>query len=156
MASKALGQKRQAVAVIGDGGMTAGLAFEALNHLGACGADVIVVYNDNDMSISENVGGLRNLSARLVQKISETAESSDWRPRDLPPASESATHLPDPEHFFAALGLKYQGPVDGHDLGALHEAFEQAKNEGGPQLIHALTVKGRGFEPAEDLSLIHI
>jgi len=153
VASRALGQPRHCVAVIGDGGMTAGLAFEALNHLGACGENVIVVYNDNDMSISENVGGLRNMSARLVRKLAEVQPNAALKTRsqrDSGSAAEAATHLPDPEHFFAALGLNYSGPVDGHDLDALDAAMQAAKAAGGPQLVHVLTVKGRGFEPAED------
>lgn len=152
LASAAQRQNRHCVAIIGDGGMTAGLAFEALNHLGATGANVIVVYNDNDMSISENVGGLRNMSARLIRKLSadDASRYAAHERRHSGVASEDALHLPDPEHFFAALGLNYSGPVDGHDLNALANAFEKAKSEGGPQLVHVLTVKGRGFEPAEE------
>lgn len=152
MASAAMGLKRSCVAVIGDGGMTAGLAFEALNHLGSCGADVIVVYNDNDMSISENVGGLRDLSAGLVERLGghsalRTLDDSGF---DRPPrrrAIEEAASAP--ADFFRALGLTYSGPVDGHDLGALEAALRAARERGGPQLVHVLTVKGRGFEPAE-------
>lgn len=152
LASAAQGQERHCVAVIGDGGMTAGLAFEALNHLGATGANVIVVYNDNDMSISENVGGLRNMSARLIRKLAadDSSRYEAHQRRHSGIASEDALHLPDPEHFFGALGLSYTGPVDGHDLEALNQAFNDAKAAGGPQLVHVLTVKGRGFEPAEN------
>ncbi|MGB1556629.1 MAG: 1-deoxy-D-xylulose-5-phosphate synthase [Oceanococcaceae bacterium] len=152
LASKAQGLKRHCVAVIGDGGMTAGLAFEALNHLGASGADVIVVYNDNDMSISENVGGLRNLSARLVHKLEAAAATQTLRDSgfERPPAPQGdAPHAPEPSHFFSSLGVHYSGPIDGHDLGALEAALTAARERGGPQLVHVLTVKGRGFEPAE-------
>nr|MBV6628634.1 1-deoxy-D-xylulose-5-phosphate synthase [Oceanococcus sp. HetDA_MAG_MS8] len=151
MASKALGLPRACAAVIGDGGMTAGLAFEALNHLGSCGADVVVIFNDNDMSISENVGGLRDMSARLVQRLQAAAPTQTLRDSAFqrPSAQREVDHHSDAETFFSALGLHYNGPVDGHDLQALEEALRSAKDAGGPQLVHVLTVKGRGFEPAE-------
>jgi 1-deoxy-D-xylulose-5-phosphate synthase len=142
-AARLKGEKRRAVAVIGDGGMTAGMAYEALNHAGHLGLDMLVIYNDNDMSISENVGALRNHSARLVKKLG-------LAPRLLPDNDEhNEAHLENPGALFETLGFTYHGPVDGHDLDALLAICEKLKDAKGPQLLHALTVKGKGFDPAE-------
>lgn len=142
-AARLKGEKRRAVAVIGDGGMTAGMAYEALNHAGHLGLDMLVIYNDNDMSISENVGALRNHSARLVKKLG-------LPPRLLPDGDEhNEAHLDNPGALFETLGFTYHGPVDGHDLDALLAICEKLKDAKGPQLLHALTVKGKGFDPAE-------
>jgi len=149
-AAKLKGEKRRVVAIIGDGGMSAGMAFEALNHLGHLGLDVLVVYNDNDMSISENVGALRDYSARLVRKLGLTSPHSLRAPRE--PGSEgeaNLAHLDRPGALFETLGFRYQGPIDGHDLGAMTAALERMKDARGPQLLHVITVKGKGFEPAE-------
>jgi len=149
-AAKLQGQKHRVVAVIGDGGMSAGMAFEALNHLGHLGLDVLVVYNDNDMSISENVGALRDYSARLVKKLGMAAPHHARAPRESGSEGEdNLTHLDRPGSLFETLGFKYHGPVDGHDLGALRPALERLKDAKGPQLLHVITVKGKGFDPAE-------
>ena len=150
-ASSVTGQKRQVVAVIGDGGMTAGMAYEALNHLGAAGLDVLVVYNDNDMSISENVGGLRDHSARLVQKLREAAATSSLRKSafERPKASRVIKAEKEAGAMFETLGMHYSGPIDGHDIDALLQAFGRLRDQRGPKLLHVLTVKGRGFSPAE-------
>jgi 1-deoxy-D-xylulose-5-phosphate synthase len=111
------GAGRRAVAVIGDGGATAGMSFEALNHAGHTGADVRVVFNDNGMSIAPNVGGLAATGAA--------------------------------QRYFEALGLRYIGPVDGHDLSALLPAVEALRDARGPAVLHARTRKGCGFAPAE-------
>ncbi|ULQ46682.1 1-deoxy-D-xylulose-5-phosphate synthase [Flagellatimonas centrodinii] len=145
-AARIKGEHRRAVAIIGDGGMTAGMAFEALNHAGHTGEDLIVVYNDNDMSISENVGGMRNHTARLVQKLGLVAPHLRRLPQD---SEENVAHLDDPGALFRTLGLDYHGPIDGHDLGQLTAAFDRLKTLRGPQLLHVLTVKGKGFDPAE-------
>lgn len=139
-------EKRRVVAVIGDGGMTAGMAFEALNHAGHQKLDLLVVYNDNDMSISENVGALRDRSARLVQRLGLVAPHLARLPQD---AEDNPAHLDDPAALFRTLGFGYHGPVDGHDLDALAAALEQVKDRPGPQLLHVLTVKGKGYLPAE-------
>lgn len=139
-------EKRRAVAIIGDGGMTAGMAFEALNHAGHLKPDMLVVYNDNDMSISENVGALRNHSARLVQKLGLMAPHGL---RALQDSEHNEAHLNNPGALFETLGFQYHGPIDGHDLDALTLALEKLKDARGPQLLHVLTVKGKGFEPAE-------
>ena len=140
-------RKRRAVAVIGDGGMTGGMAFEALNHAGHAGLDMLVVYNDNDISISENVGGLRDHSARLVQKLGLVAPHLVRLPQDGEEAVE--THLDNPGALFRTFGFTYHGPVDGHDLDALTQILDAIKDARGPQLLHVITTKGKGFEPAE-------
>jgi len=145
-AARVKGEKRRAVAIIGDGGMTGGMAYEALNHAGHIGLDMLVVYNDNDMSISENVGALRNHSARLVNKL---GLNTPHAARPLLDEEHNEAHLDNPGALFETLGFKYHGPIDGHDLPALLAAFERLKNVKGPQLLHVLTVKGKGFDPAE-------
>ncbi|MGQ0697564.1 MAG: 1-deoxy-D-xylulose-5-phosphate synthase [Panacagrimonas sp.] len=139
-------EKHRAVAVIGDGGMTAGMAYEALNHAGHQKLDLLVIYNDNDMSISENVGALRDRSARLVQRLGLVAPHLARLPQD---AEDNEAHLDDPAALFRTLGFSYYGPVDGHDLVALSAALNQVKDLPGPRLLHVLTLKGKGFEPAE-------
>ncbi len=147
-AARVKGEQRRAVAIIGDGGMTGGMAFEALNHAGHIGLDLMVVYNDNDMSISENVGALRNHSARVAAKLGFAL------PRVISElgneAADNVMHLAErPGALFETLGFNYHGPIDGHDLDALIAAFEQLKDAKGPQFLHVITVKGKGFEPAE-------
>lgn len=139
-------ERRRVVAIIGDGGMTAGMAFEALNHAGHEKLDMLVIYNDNDMSISENVGALRDYSARLVRKLGLDA------PHALRPPLEgdhNEAHLEHPGALFETLGFTYHAPVDGHDLVALMGKLDELKDARGPHLLHVLTVKGKGFEPAE-------
>ncbi len=149
-AAKLKGDARRVVAIIGDGGMSAGMAFEALNHLGHLGLDVLVVYNDNDMSISENVGALRDYSARLVRKLGLAAPHTARAPREAGSEGEdNLAHLDRPGALFETLGFRYAGPIDGHDLPALTRQLEQLKGGRGPQLLHVITVKGKGFEPAE-------
>lgn len=138
-------EQRRVVAIIGDGGMTAGMAFEALNHAGHLKLDLLVIYNDNDMSISENVGALRDHSARLLKKLGLNT------PQRLQPDGEehNEAHLDNPGALFETFGFGYHGPVDGHDLDALVDKLEQLKDLRGPQLLHIVTTKGKGFEPAE-------
>lgn len=124
------GDRRDVVAVIGDGALTGGMAYEALNHAGGMGADLLVVLNDNGMSISENVGGLDRTLARL--RAGKPGESG-----------------PHPEALFEELGFAYAGPVDGHDLPALLRAFREAQQRRGPRLLHVVTTKGKGYAPAE-------
>jgi 1-deoxy-D-xylulose-5-phosphate synthase len=145
-ALKVQNERRRVVAVVGDGGMTAGMAFEALNHLGHLGLDVLVILNDNDMSISENVGALRDYSARLVRKLGLTAPHSARPPHDF---AYNEAHLDHPGALFETLGFHYHGPMDGHDLPALLRQLDQLKDARGPQLLHLITYKGKGFEPAE-------
>lgn len=122
------GENRRTVAVIGDGAMTAGMAFEALNHAAHTGADLLVILNDNDMSISRNEGGLASYLARnLKQKMDGPVTAA----------------------LFKALEFNYSGPVDGHDFSLLLPALEQSLQQPGPQLLHVVTRKGKGFAPAE-------
>jgi len=139
------GEQRVAC-VIGDGGMTAGMAFEALNHLGSAGSDVLVIYNDNDMSISENVGALRDHCARVFARHPDAARTPEAYRRAVAPESDLS---PDDGDLFESLGVRYLGPVDGHDLNALIPALRDALAARGPRLLHVATVKGKGFDPAE-------
>ena len=153
-AAKMRGEDRRAIAVIGDGGMTAGMAFEALNHIGHLGLDVLVIYNDNDMSISENVGAMRDYTARVAEKLGLNAPHRLRPGRPLPHESGSEgeindVHLDTPGSMFRSLGFDYHGPVDGHDLASLLPTLQRLKCVRGPQLLHVLTVKGKGFDPAE-------
>jgi len=124
------GDDRKVVAVIGDGAITGGMAYEALNHAGGAQPDMLVVLNDNGMSISENVGGLDRTLARL--RAGEAGESG-----------------PRPEALFEELGFAYSGPVNGHDLPQLLAALRAVKDRRGPQLLHVVTTKGKGYAPAE-------
>ncbi|SFF40527.1 1-deoxy-D-xylulose-5-phosphate synthase [Fontimonas thermophila] len=143
-AARIKNEKRRIVAIIGDGGMTGGMAFEALNHVGHLKLDLLVIYNDNDMSISENVGALRDHSARLLKKLGMAAPH-----HARPPEEHNAMHLDTPGALFETLGFRYHGPIDGHDLYALTATLEQLKDRPGPHLLHVITVKGKGFDPAE-------
>ena len=145
-AAKLQGDRRRVVAIIGDGGMTAGMAFEALNHIGHLGLDVLVILNDNDMSISENVGALRDASARLMQKLGLAAPHLERPPQ---PSRSNEAHLDNPGALFETLGFNYRGPIDGHDLAGLLRELENTRAASGPQLLHLVTYKGKGFEPAE-------
>src|SRR5690606_36194069 len=157
-AADRLGQPRKAVAIIGDGGLTAGLAFEALNHAGDCGVDLLVVLNDNNMSISPNVGALSNrfaqiLSGRLYTTVRETGKKVLSR---MPPAWELAQRAEEhikglvvPGTLFEEFGLNYIGPVDGHDLPTLVETIRNLKRLSDPQFPHVITRKGKGYAPAE-------
>jgi len=135
-------ERRRVVAVIGDGGITAGMAYEALNHIGALGLDLLVVLNDNDMSISENVGALRDHAARLL------AGRGIEAPHARRPANP-VVNEPPAGALFETLGFAYHGPVDGHDLDTLIDTLDRLRDAPGPQFLHVVTVKGKGFEPAE-------
>ena len=148
IAARIKNEKRRSVAIIGDGGMTAGMAFEALNHAGHRKLDMLVVYNDNDMSISENVGALRDRSARLLHRLGLTAPHLLRMPQDAD-AEDNPSHIEEPAALFRTLGCRYHGPVDGHDLNALTSALDAVKDLPGVTLLHVITVKGKGFEAAE-------
>lgn len=159
LAARTLGTDRKAIAVIGDGAMTAGLAFEALNHAGDTGADLLVVLNDNNMSISPNVGALSNrfaqmLSGKLYTSVREGSKKvlaqmpSVWELARR--AEEHVKGLIVPGTLFEEFGFNYIGPVDGHDLPALLGTLRNVKALSGPQLLHVITKKGKGYRPAED------
>src|ERR1700761_668024 len=152
------GEKRRVVAVIGDGALTAGMAFEALNHAGSSPTDLLTVLNDNDMSISENVGALSNYLARALsgKMYSHLRESGKKVLQKMPTvwelARRSEEHLKGmvlPGTLFEEMGFNYVGPVDGHDVKALVETLRNLKNLKGPQFLHVVTRKGKGYAPAE-------
>jgi 1-deoxy-D-xylulose-5-phosphate synthase len=150
---------RRVVAVIGDGAMTAGQAFEALNHAGTLDANLLVVLNDNDMSISPNVGGLSNYLARVLsgRTYSTVREGSKKVLQGMPSVWELARRAEEhmkgmvvPGTLFEELGFNYIGPIDGHDTDALIKTLRNLRALKGPQLLHVVTRKGKGYGPAED------
>src|SRR5688500_17191392 len=152
------GQRRRVVSVIGDGAMSAGMAFEALNHAGSKDVDMLVVLNDNDMSISENVGAFSNyfarvLSGKLYASLREGGKKVLSRmPTVWELARRSEEHMKGmvlPGTIFEELGFNYIGPVDGHDLGALVATLKNLRDLKGPQFLHVITRKGKGYAPAE-------
>jgi len=152
------GSDRRVVAVIGDGAMTAGMAFEALNHAGSLPADLLVVLNDNDMSISENVGALSNHFARALsgRVYAHLRESGKKVLRPMPTvwelARRSEEHLKGmvlPGTLFEEMGFNYIGPLDGHDVTALVRTLRNVRKLRGPQFLHVVTRKGKGYAPAE-------
>lgn len=158
IAAKVQNKDCKSVAIIGDGGLTGGMAFEALNHAGSIDADLLVVLNDNDMSISPNVGALNNYLARILSgKIYTTLREGGKKVlAKMPPiqtlAKRTETHLKGmiaPGTLFEELGFHYFGPVDGHDLKVLVPMLQNLKELRGPQLLHVITTKGKGYAPAE-------
>lgn len=159
IASRLKGSEQQTIAVIGDGALTAGMAFEALNHAGHDGANMLVVLNDNDMSISENVGALNKAFARVFSSkaYSHLRENSKKVLKNLPPMLEFARKAEEhmkgmvaPGTLFEELGFNYVGPVDGHDVVDLVQTLQNIKTFKGPQFLHVATQKGKGFIPAEN------
>src|ERR1700737_669502 len=149
---------RRSVAIIGDGALTAGMAFEALNHAGSLPNDLLVVLNDNDMSISENVGALSNYLARALsgRMYSHLRESGKKVLRQMPTvwelARRSEEHLKGmvlPGTLFEEMGFNYIGPIDGHDVKALVSTLRNLQQLRGPQFLHVVTRKGKGYAPAE-------
>jgi 1-deoxy-D-xylulose-5-phosphate synthase len=152
------GEERRVVAIIGDGALTAGMAFEALNHAGSLPADLLIVLNDNDMSISENVGALSNYLARALsgKMYSHLRESGKKVLRQMPTvwelARRSEEHLKGmvlPGTLFEEMGFNYIGPIDGHDVKALVNTLRNLRKLRGPQFLHVVTRKGKGYAPAE-------
>ena len=159
IAAKQNNENRHCVAIIGDGAMTAGMAFEALNHAGDCDANLLVILNDNDMSISPNVGALSNHLTRLLSGdlFSTIREGGKRVLENIPPALELAKRTEEhvkgmvaPGTLFEELGFNYFGPVDGHDLDTLIPVLKNINHQSGPRLLHIKTRKGKGFFPAED------
>ena len=158
VAAARAGETRRVVAIIGDGAMTAGMAFEALNHAGSLPADLLVILNDNDMSISENVGALSNQFARALsgRVYAHLREGGKKVLRPMPAvwelARRSEEHLKGmvlPGTLFEELGFNYIGPMDGHDVNALVRTLRNIKKLRGPQFLHVVTRKGKGYPPAE-------
>ncbi|OAJ71363.1 1-deoxy-D-xylulose-5-phosphate synthase [Methylobacillus sp. MM3] len=153
------GSDRRAVAIIGDGAMTAGMAFEALNNAGAMDANLLVILNDNDMSISPNVGALNNYLARLLSgKLYDRMRRGTEKVLGVAPhilelakrAEEHVKGMVTPSTLFEEFGFNYIGPIDGHDLDALVATLSNIRKLKGPQFLHVVTQKGYGFKPAED------
>ncbi|MEA3277174.1 MAG: 1-deoxy-D-xylulose-5-phosphate synthase [Pseudomonadota bacterium] len=158
VAASANREPRHVVAVIGDGALGAGMAFEALNHAGSLDLDLMVVLNDNDMSISPPVGAISSHLARLLsgKLYTSVREGSKSALRALPQIRELMGRWEEhmkgmvmPSTLFEELGFNYIGPIDGHDVGALVATLRNMKTMPGPRLLHVVTQKGRGYEPAE-------
>ena len=158
IAAKLTGSNRRAVAVIGDGAMTAGVAFEALNHAGDLDTDLLVVLNDNNMSISPNVGALSNRFAQILSgKLYTTVREGSKKVLSQMPsvwelarrAEEHMKGLIMPGTLFEEFGFNYIGPIDGHDMDALLHTLRNVRQLRGPQLLHVITKKGKGYGPAE-------
>jgi 1-deoxy-D-xylulose-5-phosphate synthase len=157
-AARHKGEDKDVVAVIGDGAMTAGMAYEALSHAGSIDEKVLVILNDNQMSISENVGGLKNYLARIWASplYNQIRQGGKTVLRFIPAATRlarkaeiQAKGMLTPGTLFEELGLSYIGPVNGHDPVALVKILNDLKNLDGPRLLHVITQKGKGFLPAE-------
>ncbi|MAY18119.1 MULTISPECIES: 1-deoxy-D-xylulose-5-phosphate synthase [unclassified Methylophaga] len=158
IAARDSGESRRSVAIIGDGALTAGQAYEALAHAGDLNADLLVVLNDNEMSISKNVGGMANYLARLLSGrfYRSARESSKKVLEKIPSAWEFARRTEEhvkgmmvPGTLFEEMGFNYIGPIDGHDLDTLITTLSNLRNSKGAQFLHIVTKKGKGFEPAE-------
>lgn len=158
LAARQRGEKRRVCAVIGDGALTAGMAFEALAHAGHVNANMLVILNDNEMSISENVGGMASYLARVLVSKPYTVmrENSKKVLSRLPGALELAKRTEEhmkgmvsPATLFEEMGFNYIGPIDGHDLSGLLQTLHNMRDLEGPQFLHIKTCKGKGFRPAE-------
>jgi 1-deoxy-D-xylulose-5-phosphate synthase len=158
VAAKAKGEKRRCIAVIGDGAMSAGMAYEAMNNAGAMDVDLLVILNDNEMSISPPVGALTNYLARLLsgRVYSSARRASEhllkrvgvWELARR--AEEHVKGMVTPSTLFEEFGFNYIGPIDGHDLDALVPTLTNIKKLQGPQFLHVITRKGQGYKLAED------
>ncbi len=153
------GLDRDVVAIIGDGAITAGMAFEALNNAGDMDANVLVILNDNDMSISPNVGAFKNYLTRLLTgpTVNSVRQGAKKALNILPEVRDYARRWEEhvkgmilPSTFFEEMGFYYAGPVDGHNIDTLVKTLQNLKDIKGPRFLHIVTKKGKGFEPAED------
>ncbi len=163
MAAKMKGENRKSIAVIGDGAMTAGLAFEAMNHAGVADSDVLIILNDNCMSIDPNVGALKEYLTDITTSPTYNRIKDDvWKALGKLPVGKNFTRemagkleqsikgfVSNSSNLFEALNLRYFGPIDGHNITKLVDTFKDLKNIPGPKLLHIVTVKGKGYELAE-------
>ncbi len=158
VAAEKEGLGRKVVSVIGDGAMTAGMAFEAMNHAGDIKKDMVVVLNDNEMSISENVGALNSHLARLLTGnfFNKMRDGGKKLLSNVPPIKEFASRAEEhlkgmvvPGTIFEELGFNYIGPIDGHDVNTVVDTLRNMRNFSGPQLLHVVTRKGKGYPQAE-------
>ncbi len=159
LAAQREGSDSKSIAIIGDGAMTAGMAFEAMNHAGDVDANLLVILNDNDMSISPNVGGMSNYLARILsgRLYSSVRESSKKVLGVMPTMWELARRTEEhvkgmviPGTLFEELGFNYIGPIDGHDMDTLVSTLTNLKSLKGPRFLHIVTKKGKGYAPAEN------
>jgi 1-deoxy-D-xylulose-5-phosphate synthase len=164
VASQREGKKRAAVAVIGDGAMSAGMAFEALNNAGAMSTNLLVILNDNDMSISRPVGALNNYLAGLMSGrfYAKARRAGEKMLGVVPPVLELAKRAEEhvkgmvtPSTLFEEFGFNYIGPIDGHDLDVLVSTLNNIKHLEGPQFLHVVTRKGAGYKAAEDDPILY-
>ena len=164
IAARRKGEERKVVAVIGDGAMSAGMAFEALNNAGGLGTDLLVILNDNDMSISEPVGALNNYLARLLsgRVYNYVRRGGKEVLAKLPPVAELAKRWEEhmkgmvlPGTLFEEFGFNYIGPIDGHDLDNLVKTLSNVKQLPGAQLLHVITRKGHGYARAEQDPILY-
>jgi len=158
VAAKLTGSARKSVAIIGDGALTAGMAYEALNNAGTSDCDLLVVLNDNDMSISPPVGALNHYLGELMSGrfYAQAKKISQQLLRNAPPLfalaqqlEQQAQHFIQPSTIFEKLGFSYTGPIDGHDVLGLVAALQKISQAKGPQFLHVVTRKGQGYAPAE-------
>jgi 1-deoxy-D-xylulose-5-phosphate synthase len=158
IANRLQGGNDHMVAIIGDGSITGGMAYEAMNHAGSIDANLLVVLNDNDMSISPNVGAMNNYLTKLLSSrlYSSVREESKKVLKKMPSVWELARRTEEhvkgmviPGTLFEELGFNYIGPIDGHDVDMLVETLENLKHIQGPRLLHIVTKKGKGYAPAE-------
>jgi 1-deoxy-D-xylulose-5-phosphate synthase len=163
MAAKMKGENRKSIAVIGDGAMTAGLAFEAMNHAGVADSDVLIILNDNCMSIDPNVGALKEYLTDITTSPTYNRIKDDvWKALGKLPVGKTFTRemasklehsikgfVSKSSNLFEALKLRYFGPIDGHNITKLVDTLKDLKNIPGPKLLHIVTVKGKGYELAE-------
>ena len=154
-----VGSNEKAIAVIGDGALTAGMAFEALSHSGNLNKDLLVILNDNNMSISKNIGGLSNYLARIWSSrwYTQIREGGKMALRLVPSAKNFASKAEEhikgmvaPGTLFEELGFNYVGPMDGHNVKEIIRTLRNLNDTSGPKLLHLITKKGKGFKPAED------
>jgi 1-deoxy-D-xylulose-5-phosphate synthase len=157
------GEDNSVVAVIGDGSLTGGMALEALNHAGSSKKNIIVILNDNEMSISKNVGGINQLLTKLRVKKNYTKSNDRWKRKIkkipvigkclvnlISTIKKSIKQLIIPGMYFEEIGFKYVGPIDGHNIEDLEYILGEVKKINAPILVHVLTKKGKGYKPAED------
>ncbi len=157
------GGKNSVIAVIGDGSLTGGMALEALNHAGSSGKNIIVVLNDNEMSISKNIGGINQLLTKLRVKKNYTKSNDAWKRKikKIPIVGKGLVNIVSrikkvikqliiPGMYFEEIGFKYVGPIDGHNIEDLEHIFKEVKKINEPILVHVITKKGKGYKPAED------
>tara|TARA_B100001109_G_scaffold58452_1_gene47361 strand:+ start:1945 stop:3834 length:1890 start_codon:yes stop_codon:yes gene_type:complete len=151
-------EKHKIIAVIGDGGMTAGMSYEALCHAGYLKKDLLVILNDNEMSISPNVGALNKYLTRILsgktlatikEKSDELLSGENLIRRFAKAIKDNAQNILSPGHLFEEIGFSYYGPIDGHDIKSLKKILKNLKDKSGPTLLHVITKKGKGYKIAE-------